>query len=224
MESHECVPAKTKTCKDCGSEKDIALFRKNSNQCKLCVSEYSRQHYLKNRDAVLERGKVRRVEKKDELKAYSAEWYERNKDRVLARCREYRNRPEVREREIERQRSYYAERSRAIQEKRKQAMTEDRRKRLRQYFKEHYAENAEYYSERTARRRRGLQKATPPWADLDAIRAIYRKASQITKTTGTQHHVDHIVPVKGKFVSGLHVESNLRIIPATENHTKFNKF
>lgn len=224
MESHECVPAKTKTCKDCGSTKDIALFRKNSRQCKECVSEYSKQHYLKNRDAVLERCKARQVEKKDEIRRYSAEWYERNKERVLANSFEYRNRPEIKERERIRQKEYYEARSQDIQKRRKEAMTDERRQRLDRYSKEYYAKNAEYYTEKTIRRRRKLDKATPPWADLDAIRKIYRYASRITKTTGIEHHVDHIIPINGKKVSGLHVESNLRVIPATENRTKSNRF
>lgn len=65
---------------------------------------------------------------------------------------------------------------------------------------------------------------TPSWANLDAIRDIYRQCREVTRRTGVPHHVDHIVPIKGRLVLGLHVENNLRIIPATENIRKRNRF
>lgn len=73
-----------------------------------------------------------------------------------------------------------------------------------------------------ARRARLLQ-AIPAWADLEAIKKIYEKRKQISLDTGILHHVDHIVPLKGKTVCGLHVENNLRIIPAVENLQKQSK-
>ena len=41
---------------------------------------------------------------------------------------------------------------------------------------------------------------------------------------GFKWHVDHIIPIKGKYVSGLHVWNNLQVIPAVENQRKTNKF
>ena len=70
-----------------------------------------------------------------------------------------------------------------------------------------------------ARRARLLQ-AIPAWADLDAIGLIYEKRKQISLDTGMVHHVDHIVPLRGKLVCGLHVSWNLRIIPARDNLQK----
>lgn len=65
--------------------------------------------------------------------------------------------------------------------------------------------------------------ACPPWANKDAIRAIYLECQRISMMTGVKHHVDHIFPLKGKYSCGLHVPENLRIIPATENLSKHNK-
>lgn len=64
------------------------------------------------------------------------------------------------------------------------------------------------------------KRATPPWADMDAIAAIYAEARRITSETGELHVVDHIVPKIGKIVCGLHVPWNLRVIHWRENAIK----
>ena len=62
------------------------------------------------------------------------------------------------------------------------------------------------------------------WADHDAISAFYTEAQRLTKLTGVSHHVDHIIPLQGENVSGLHVETNLQVIPYHENLSKSNKY
>jgi excisionase family DNA binding protein len=64
----------------------------------------------------------------------------------------------------------------------------------------------------------------PPWANGEAIRAVYERAKSITRETGVPHHVDHIIPLQGEYVSGLHVEANLQVVPAVDNIRKRNKF
>ena len=67
-----------------------------------------------------------------------------------------------------------------------------------------------------AQRRAAKLKATPKWTDMEAIRAIYAKCPK-------GYHVDHILPLKGKNVCGLHIAGNLQILPATDNLRKSNK-
>jgi hypothetical protein len=55
------------------------------------------------------------------------------------------------------------------------------------------------------------------WANVEAIAALYARAALLTRETGRSHVVDHIIPLKGRTVSGLHVETNLRIIERSEN-------
>lgn len=73
-------------------------------------------------------------------------------------------------------------------------------------------------------RRAGLDLATPPWADRAAIKAVYQDSIRLTVETGVSHEVDHIVPLNGALVSGLHVHWNLKAIPAGANRTKSNHF
>ena len=75
-----------------------------------------------------------------------------------------------------------------------------------------------------AKRRASKLQATPQWADLGKIREVYKEAQRLTELLGIEMHVDHIVPLQGSLVSGLHVETNLQILPAVENRRKSNKF
>lgn len=75
----------------------------------------------------------------------------------------------------------------------------------------------------TARRRFMLRRASPPWRDLVAIRAIYREAER-RREDGEDVEVDHIIPIQGVVVCGLHVDSNLRILSMSANRAKGNRY
>jgi len=75
-----------------------------------------------------------------------------------------------------------------------------------------------------AKRRADEIRATPPWADLQAIKAVYEGTRVKEIETGRAFHVDHIVPLRGSRVNGLHVAYNLRAIPAGENMKKGKRF
>lgn len=78
-----------------------------------------------------------------------------------------------------------------------------------------------------AKRRCELINATPSWVDdthLKDIESVYICSKLFSMYTGEKYHVDHIIPLKGKNVSGLHVYENLQILPAKENMRKNNSF
>lgn len=78
--------------------------------------------------------------------------------------------------------------------------------------------NPEIVAAALLRRKRRVERATPPWANDAAIKQIYLDA----RAAGMD--VDHVIPIKGKLVSGLHVESNLQLLSPSENKRKNNKF
>ena len=70
---------------------------------------------------------------------------------------------------------------------------------------------------KTARRKAALLQRTPAWADHDAINFFYE-----CRPAGCE--VDHIIPLQGKYISGLHIAENLQWLPRDQNRTKFNKW
>lgn len=71
-----------------------------------------------------------------------------------------------------------------------------------------------------AKQRGDRAQATPHWYNSALVQLIYRACKSRTDRTGVKHEVDHIVPIHGKLVSGLHVHDNLQIIPMVDNRRK----
>lgn len=69
----------------------------------------------------------------------------------------------------------------------------------------------------TSKRKALLLNRMPSWANPDKLASFYSNCPP-------GYHVDHIIPLQGKNVSGLHVENNLQYLPATENLSKGNKY
>lgn len=65
---------------------------------------------------------------------------------------------------------------------------------------------------------------TPAWADLRKIEQVYTEAKWMSVLMGEPWHVDHVIPLRGKKVSGLHVHTNLQLLPGDENVRKGNRF
>lgn len=88
---------------------------------------------------------------------------------------------------------------------------------LKDYYPDYYVNNKDKYAEAKVRYKLQVQNATPKWANREKIRDIYLKCPK-------GYHVDHVIPLQGDNVCGLHVETNLQYLTAFENISKGNKF
>lgn len=123
----------------------------------------------------------------------------------------------------ENKRQYY-ERNRGTVIARANARPAEEKK---QYKKKYKEQNPDLYKTLNSLRRKRFKNATPPWITKKQkieIRQLYQIAITMTQTTGEKYVVDHIVPLHGGTVCGLHVPWNLRVITQEENLTKSNKF
>jgi len=99
---------------------------------------------------------------------------------------------------------------------RRRALTEENPGRYSEVSKARYYKNKAEYFARNVIRRGIVKQQTPRWADMKAIAAFYAACPP-------GYHVDHVIPLRGKTVNGLHVLENLQYLPAHENMRKHNR-
>jgi hypothetical protein len=92
------------------------------------------------------------------------------------------------------------------------------------YRQRYVAENRDKVYAKNSARSAAHRAASAPWADRGAMRSIYLLAKRMSADTGVAHVVDHVIPLMHPLVCGLHVETNLQVIPAQVNLSKSNSF
>lgn len=189
-----------KKCSKCKENKQLDEFSKSHKtrdglqyNCKDCWAKYNASHYVKNKEKIAQQEKDYRT---------------KNRERVLASKKEYRQR-----------------KKQAISEYQSDYQKQNRKgANLRQlkYMKLHPGK----INSITAKRRALKLQAAPKWLTKEhrkEIRTFYIEAARLTRETNTLYEVDHIIPLQGGTVSGLHVPWNLQILTKRENCIKNNK-
>ena len=199
---------------------DMTPAQKKAHKAWVDAKRYARD------PSVLERDKARKNKKYREDEAH------RDARKEVERQR-WENDPDTRLRQSERKKSpAYKKKARlSMVEKLKDPAYRDKKNKYqRSWHRANYKkkkDDPDFMSEmaaKRAKRRAAQDQRTPAWSDSDRINEIYLIAAQIHASTGFEYHVDHVVPLQGELVSGLHHQDNLRIVPGPENLSKSNKF
>lgn len=186
-----------KTCNTCGETKPLTSFHKKA------ASPDGLQRTCKTC-----------------VKKANAVWYAKNSDRVKANVAEWQRRnPAARKAHGAAWRAAHAESKKAYDDGWRHRNPEKVYARVKNWT----MQNPGKVNARNAKRRAAQLRAIPPWADIGKIRVIYEMAAEM-RASGFDVHVDHVVPLQGEMVCGLHVQTNLRIIHASANVAKGNSF
>lgn len=168
--------------------------RVDNGTCVVCDAEAVRKSREKDPDKLRERNRQYREANADKQREYAHQYRQANAEKI----RQYRE--------------ANAEKSRQYREVNREKIIE----RHRQYRQANAPKRLACQRNRDARK---LQ-ATPGWFDKAAVEAIYEEAARLSAVTGIEHHVDHIIPLRGRQVCGLHVQNNLMAVPREWNSSK----
>ena len=153
--------------------------------------------------------------------AYRRAYYLAHREQELARNSRYsKEHPEIVNALSAKWRRENPERMRAFRQRWHEANPGKTRSAIDSWHKR----NPDKHAARLAKRRATQKKATPKWADSDAISLIYRMAAVAKITFDKRVEVDHVVPLMGKNVRGLHWERNLQLLFTSANRRKSAKW
>lgn len=165
-----------------------------NNACTTCALDRVKAYQERNRELIKQRTK---------------DYYHANKEVCLTRTKQW----------VEKNKEYRSAQKREHAQRNAETISAK--------YKKYYEEN---YSRMLAKRNKQHADKllrTPKWLTKDdhwIIEQAYELAALRTKLFGFPWHVDHVLPLRGKHISGFHTPANLQVIPGAENLRKTNKF
>jgi len=183
--------------------------RYNKNKEKICQQQ--KAYRERNKEKIAIKRKEYKANRKEIIKEYNAKswpkYYAKNKEKILAKTKLKRS-INIENERLKSIKYYHANKDK-----------------LKISAKKYRENNRGFiYTLNRIRKNKMNKHQTPSWSDKDLINIVYMQAKRISQIEGIQYHVDHIIPLNGKLVSGLHVINNLQIITAKDNISKHNKF
>lgn len=181
------------------------------SMCKACVAIKNAKAYENNRETRLANQNNYAQEHKTETSVRGALYYQKHRKRILA------------------ERKIYAQDNKKKIAASQKIYRQENKKDLNVKKSIYNKNNPHIERARGARRRSEKAQRIPAWVNLEAIKQVYADCEEINiaaRLAGCTEKfvVDHIIPLKGKLVSGLHIASNLQIITDRANLKKSNKF
>jgi len=178
----------------------VSEFLIKTDYCVECSKIATKQWRLNNKESLRVYEEKRRKLNPSRCNKYKTEWKKRNPEKNKQINEKYR---------LENKDAIIA-RCRKFREENIEKINAYHRERNKTHI---YQKN--FY---TNQRRAAKTQATPSWADKKKIAEFYKLATELNMT------VDHVIPLNGKLVCGLHVENNLQLLTSSENSKKGNRF
>lgn len=200
MLNSENAEKELKYCSLCKQCLPMTVFGKHSrhkdgfsSSCKPCLRVKDKERYQKHREKIREKSAIKYKENVEENRRQRRAHYASNKQPYLERAKRQR----------------------------------EQNKELIAAYKQQWSRKNRHKKNAAEGRRRAVQlSACPSWLtddDIALINSTYAVARWLTLTCFQKYHVDHIIPLQGVSVCGLHVPWNLQVLSATENMSKGNK-
>ena len=209
------VKTKYKKCDDC----DVILaytFKKKSKclSCRKIYRNYRRKEYDKK---YLENNRER-------IKEFKCNYYLNNKDLIIFRQKNNPNTKTTQRKTYQKNKYKIIEKQKIYRAKNKdkhnitaKLYRDKNKEKLKNYYNKWRTENKHIIKANCKKHKLSRLNRIPKWTNLKKIKEIYKNCPE-------NYHVDHIIPLKGKTVSGLHIPSNLQYLSAKDNLTKKNSF
>ena len=174
-------------------------FLRRSEYYKEYLRNYRKEKFEERRQFNIDRGKIYYQENKEIIAKKNKLYHQQNQEKIKVRRKKYKENNKYKI---------------SIQAKEYREKNKDR---INKQISEWQKANRDKCRAKDAKRRAIKLRAIPKFANLNKIKEIYKNCPK-------GYEVDHIIPLQGKNVSGLHIETNLQYLPMRENRVKGNNY